>query len=74
MPADNNIVLEMKAITKHFPGVTALSDVDMYLKKGEILGLLGENGAGKSTLSRSFPEHIRLKKVKYLNRWATVCL
>ena len=50
MPANNNIVLEMKAITKHFPGVTALSDVDMDLKKGEILGLLGENGAGKSTL------------------------
>ena len=42
--------LLMKNISKGFPGVQALSKVDLELKKGEILGLLGENGAGKSTL------------------------
>ncbi len=51
MPS-NNVVLEMKNITKNFPGVKALDDVSIDLKKGEILGLLGENGAGKSTLMK----------------------
>jgi ABC-type sugar transport system ATPase subunit len=43
-------VLEAKAISKHFDGVFALSDVDLQVRPGEIHALLGENGAGKSTL------------------------
>ena len=49
---ENNIVLKMRGITKNFPGVKALDKVSIDLKKGEILGLLGENGAGKSTLMK----------------------
>ena len=43
-------VLELEHIRKEYPGVTALADVTLQLRRGEILGLIGENGAGKSTL------------------------
>jgi putative multiple sugar transport system ATP-binding protein len=45
-------ILEMRGITKEFPGVTALSDVSLDVRRGEIHALVGENGAGKSTLMK----------------------
>ncbi len=46
-------VLELRKIAKSFPGVQALTDVDLTLGAGECLALLGENGAGKSTLIKA---------------------
>lgn len=46
------IILKMENISKSFPGVQALSEVNLEVYKGEILALVGENGAGKSTLMK----------------------
>ncbi|MBN2617061.1 MAG: sugar ABC transporter ATP-binding protein [Spirochaetales bacterium] len=48
----NNMILEMKGISKSFPGVKALDEVTFSVKEGEIHCLVGENGAGKSTLMK----------------------
>ncbi|WP_068112950.1 multiple monosaccharide ABC transporter ATP-binding protein [Tropicimonas marinistellae] len=56
-----NAILEMRSITKTFPGVKALADVNLTVERGEIHALVGENGAGKSTLmkvlSGVYPHH-----------------
>ncbi|MCL5986316.1 MAG: ATP-binding cassette domain-containing protein [Actinobacteria bacterium] len=45
-------LVDMKNISKRFGGLQALSNVDLYLNKGEVLGLVGDNAAGKSTLMK----------------------
>ena len=48
----SEILLELKNITKEFPGVKALDEVTLDVRSGEVLGVIGENGAGKSTLMK----------------------
>src|ERR1700726_4888343 len=45
-------ILEMRGISKSFPGVKALRDVNLAVEEGEIHAIVGENGAGKSTLMK----------------------
>lgn len=50
--SQNEVVVEMRGIFKHFPGVQALRNVDFVVKRGTVHALVGENGAGKSTLMK----------------------
>ena len=52
MNVSENIKLEMRHVSKWFPGVRALNDVSFQVKKGTVKALCGENGAGKSTLMK----------------------
>ena len=49
---NSDYILQIKNVTKRFPGVVALRDVSIALKGGEVLAICGENGAGKSTLMK----------------------
>ena len=47
---EENILFEVSGVGKKYGNTSVLNDIDLYVKKGEVLGLIGENGAGKSTL------------------------
>ncbi|MGR3714567.1 MAG: ATP-binding cassette domain-containing protein [Shimia sp.] len=49
----NNIILQARGLSKRYGGVVALEDVDLDLRQGEVLAVVGDNGAGKSTLIKA---------------------
>ena len=69
-------ILSVKKLTKSFGGLTAVSNVNMELNEGELVGLIGPNGAGKTTLFNLLTGYIRQHPVlllsvltKRLSRW-----
>jgi ABC-type sugar transport system ATPase subunit len=50
LPAPGDLALEVRGLTKRFGALTVLRGIDLQLRQGEVLGLVGDNGAGKSTL------------------------
>ncbi|GAG34795.1 unnamed protein product, partial [marine sediment metagenome] len=64
----NKLILEMKNISKSFPGVKALDDVSFNVHMGEVFAIVGENGAGKSTLIKILAgSYIKDKGSIYIN-------
>ena len=56
---ENDTILKISNLTKTFPGVLALDNVSMEIKRGEVHALIGENGAGKSTMIRTITGAIK---------------
>lgn len=69
----NEYILHMKDVVKRYPGVLALDEVDLDLKRGEVFALIGENGAGKSTLMNILSGAINRDSGGYLYRRETRC-
>ena len=59
-PADAPVILECAGVVKRFGGITAVNNVDLQLRQGQILGLIGQNGAGKTTLFDCVSGFLRL--------------
>ena len=68
MSKDQAPLLEMKNIKKDFFRIQVLEDINLTLREGEVLGLVGENGAGKSTLMKILfgMDEIRVQKTKMM--------
>lgn len=58
-PTSDQPILELRGISKSFGGVRALADVDLSIRPGEVVGLVGDNGAGKSTLVKTMSGILR---------------
>ena len=63
---ENDIVVKMENISKYYGNISALNNANLYLRKGEVLGLVGDNAAGKSTITKILSGAVYQIKVKYI--------
>ena len=68
MEDNNTFALEMRHISKAFPGVRALQDVSLEVRPGTVHALMGENGAGKSTLMKCLFGLYAMDEGRYCSR------
>ena len=52
MSSDNEVVVDIRGLTKHYAEVEALTDLNLQIRRGEVFGYIGHNGAGKTTTIR----------------------
>ena len=66
---EHDVLLEMKNISKEFPGVKALDNVSLTVRRGTVHALMGENGAGKSTLMKClFGMYVQRRRIHFSGR------
>ena len=63
---ENDIVVKMENISKYYGNISALNNANLYLRKGEVLGIVGDNAAGKSTITKSYQVPLYQTKVEYI--------
>ena len=63
---ENDIVVKMENISKYYGNISALNNANLYLRKGEVLGLVGDNAAGSQRLQKSYQVPSYQIKVKFI--------
>ena len=69
-----NPILECRGLTKNYGSFTALSNLNLFLDRGQMIGLLGPNGSGKTTLSQTHQRSARSNRWTHIDRRdRTIC-
>lgn len=66
--SDNDVILDVRSISKHFGALRAVDKVSFQAKKGEILGLIGPNGAGKTTITNLVTGDLKKLEEKFFSK------
>lgn len=65
---NNNVILDVRSISRHFGALKAVDRVSFQVRKGEIIGLIGPNGAGKTTITNLVTGDLKRMRAKSIIR------